>query len=150
MRSFTPLVLSAFFLCVAGAGCGGGDDATATEETPAASVETAQAEPEPEPIPLPAGFPEVVPLFPGMEITEAEVIDADKAMFRVVAATKSTFEDVLEHYEKTFREAGWAEDMSMVQEGMAIISASKDGFMVTVESQEGGLGCYITYTTGNL
>ena len=140
-------------VCSTLAACGG-DDAAVDETTEAADAPQAVAqdepEPEPEPIPLPEGFPESVPMLEGLEITSAEVVDAGKGMFKVVCASTLTIDAVLEHYEAVFSEGGWTEDMSMANEGMTIISATKDGLLVTVESHEGGLGCFVTITTGNL
>ncbi len=155
MRSFVNVFLAAL-LCAAIAGCGGGGEEPAAEDSaetasgPPALETVAPEEPEPEPIPLPEGFPESVPMLEGLEITSAEVLDAGKGMFKVVGASTMVIDDVLEHYEAVFSEGGWTEDMSMANEGMTIISASKDGLLVTVESYEGGLGSIVTITTGNL
>ena len=155
MRSFISVFLAGL-LCAAIAGCGGGDEAPAPEDSadtasaPPSLEAVAQEEPEPEPIPLPDGFPESVPMLEGLEITSAEVLDAGKGMFKVVGASTLMIDDILEHYEAVFSEGGWAEDMSMANEGMTIISAIKDGLLVTVESYEGGLGSIVSITTGNL
>ncbi len=135
----------------------GGDDAAVDESAEAADAPPAletvlqeEPEPEPEPIPLPEGFPDSVPLLEGLQITSAEVLDADKGMFKVVGVSTMVIDDILEHYEAVFSEGGWTEDMSMANEGMTIISAIKDGFLVTVESHEGGLGSIVSITTGNV
>ena len=150
MRYFVvALVCSTFASC-------GGDDAAVDETTEPADAPQAVAqeepepEPEPEPIPLPEGFPESVPMLEGLEITSAEVLDAGKGMFKVVGASTLSIDDVLEHYETVFNEGDWTEDMSMANEGMTIISAIKDGLLVTVESNKGGLASIVTITTGNL
>lgn len=155
MRSFTNVFLTGL-LCAAIAGCGGGGEEPAAEdsaaeagEPPALEADT-QAPPEPEPIPLPEGFPESVPMLKGLEITSAEILDAGKGMFKVVGASTLAINDILEHYEAVFSEGGWTEDMLMDNEGMTIISAIKDGLLVTVESNKGGLGSIVTITTGNL
>ena len=150
MRLFMNPMLAAL-MCLAIVGCGGGDEPAeeAVSETAAApKMPAAPAEPEPEPIPLPDGYPEAASVFPGLEITSAEVLDAEKIMYKVTGATTKTFDDVLEYYEKYFADGGWEEDMIMTQPDQAIISFSKDGLLVAVEAMEGGLGCYVTITTG--
>ena len=153
MRILTT-VLGLTLMGLALAACSG-DDAAVDESTEAAdsppALETVlQEEPEPEPIPLPEGFPDSVPLLEGLQITSAEVLDAGKGMFKVVGVSTMVIDDILAHYEAVFSEGGWTEDMSMANEGMTIISAIKDGFLVTVESHQGGLGSIVTITTGNL
>ena len=155
MRILTT-VLGLTLMGLALAACSG-DDAAVDESTEAADAPPAletvlqeEPEPEPEPIPLPEGFPESVPLLEGLQITSVEVLDADKGMFKVVGVTTMVIDDILAHYEAVFSEGGWTEDMSMANEGMTIISAIKDGFLVTVESHQGGLGSIVTITTGNL
>jgi len=155
MRILTT-VLGLTLMGLALAACSG-DDAAVDESTEAAdsppALETVlqeEPEPEPEPIPLPEGFPDSVPLLEGLQITSAEVLDADKGMFKVVGVSTMVIDDILAHYEAVFSEGGWTEDMSMANEGMTIISAIKDGFLVTVESHQGGLGSIVTITTGNL
>ena len=153
-------ILTTFFgvalMCLILAACGG-DDAAVDESAEAAdappvleALSQEEPEPEPEPIALPEGFPETVPMLEGLEITSAEVLDADKGMFKVVGVSTMVIDEILEHYEAVFREGGWTEDMSMANEGMTIIAAIKDGLLVTVESHEGGVGSIVTITTGNL
>ena len=159
MRILTT-VLGLTLMGLALAACGG-DDAAVDDAAVEKSAEAADAppaletvlqeepEPEPEPIPLPEGFPDSVPLLEGLQITSAEVLDAGKGMFKVVGMSTMVIDEILEHYEAVFREGGWTEDMSMANEGMTIISAIKDGFLVTVQSHQGGLGSIVTITTGN-
>ena len=153
-------ILTTFFgvalMCLILAACGG-DDAAVDESAEAAdappvleALSQEEPEPEPEPIALPEGFPETVPMLEGLEITSAEVLDADKGMFKVVGVSTMVIDEILEHYEAVFREGGWTEDMSMANEGMTIIAAIKDGFLVTVESHEGSLGSIVSITTGNV
>lgn len=147
-------VFGVALMCFALAACGGDDaavdESTETVEAPPALKAVTKEKPEPVPIPVPGGFPKSFPILEGLEITFAQVLDADKGMYKVVGASTLTIAEVLEHYEAVFTEGGWAEDMSMDNEGMTIISAIKDGLLVTVESHEGGLGSVVSITTGNL
>lgn len=151
MRLLKNPMLAALICLAMVAGCGGGDepaDETVTETTSAEDAAAAPAEPEPELISLPEGFPEAASILPGLEITSAEELDAEKIMYRVTGATTKNVESVLNYYEKYFTDGGWTEDMVMLQPNQAIISFSKDGLLVAVEAMEGGLGCYVTITTG--
>ena len=100
-------ILTTFFgvalMCLILAACGG-DDAAVDESAGAADAAPAlqaltqiDREPEPEPIPLPEGFPETVPMLEGLEITSAEVLDADKGMFKVVGVSTMVIDEILEH-----------------------------------------------------
>ena len=155
MRSFIHFCVVTL-MCAALTACGGGRDEAAVEDaaepsdTPPVVERADLQEPELEPIALPEGFPETVPMLADLDITSAETQDAGKRMFKVVGRSTLTIDEVLEHYEKVFPENGWSEDMSMATEGMTIISAKKDGLLVMIESNKGGLGSIVTMTTGNL
>ena len=134
-------------LAVLGCGSEGKDSAVGNlgAPEPALAIEAA-----PEPMALPEGFPEGVHLYPEMELTEVVVIDADELRYKVVGASRTSVDDVLEYYEKYFPENAWDEDMIMAQPGNTIISFTKDGLLQYVEAKEGGYGCYVTITTGRL
>ena len=155
MRSFMFFCLVTL-MCAALTACGGGGDETAVEDTVDASdtplpVESADLEEsEPEPIALPEGFPEAAPMLADLDITSAETLDADKRMFKVVGHSTLTVDAVLEHYEKVFSETDWKVEGSSAWKDMTVISASKDGLFVMIESNKGGPGSIVDITTANL
>lgn len=155
MRSFMFFCLVTL-MCAALTACGGGGDETALEDTVDASdtplpVESADLEePEPEPIALPEGFPEAAPMLAELDITSVETQDAGKQMFKVVGHSTLTVDEVLEYYEKVFAETGWKVEGSSAWKEMTVISASKDGLFVMIESNKGGPNSIVDITTANL
>ena len=147
MRSIVPWVL-AMTLAVFSVGCGNGEEAASESAPEASDTAAAPAEAAPPAVTLPDGYPENIPMYPELELTAAETLDAATAQFKITGTTLDSYERVLERYEVTFREAGWTEEMSMSMEGTSIITVSKDGLIVTVEAIEGGRGSILTYTTG--
>jgi len=161
MKRIVLTLFSAIALA-AMAGCSKPADETATAspetETQLAAVEPpSQPAPAPAPEPkeepkpqvaLPEGLPAVVHVYPKMDITEVNTLNADEKQYEIKGESKSSVVDVLNYYAKYFRENGWEEDMLMEQPANTVISFKKDGILEYVESQEGGYGCYVTITTG--
>ena len=122
--------------------------AVAPEQAP---VSAPEPQPEPEPgIELPEGLPAVVHVFPKIKVTEVITINAGENQYEIKGETDSSTVQVLNYYIKYFRENGWEEDMLMEHEGNTVVSFKKDGILQYVDSVEGGYGCYVTITTGNV
>lgn len=155
MNRFSLLLLSTLALATI-AGCSKpADEVSKDASTPQTETATAAPTPAPTPVPepkpqvaLPEGLPAVVHVYPEIEVTEVNTLNAAELQFEIKGETSKSVVQVLNYYAKYFRDNGWEEDMLMEQPGNTVISFKKDGVLEYVESTEGGPGCRVTITTG--
>ncbi len=112
--------------------------AAPAEPTPAAKAEVA----------LPEGFSAHFHVHPEMTVSSAETVDAAQGQYKVMGELRASSREVLDYFVKYFHDNGWEEDAVMEQEGNAVVSFTKDGYLQYVDTHEGGIGAQITITTG--
>ncbi|PCJ58250.1 MAG: hypothetical protein COA73_10080 [Candidatus Hydrogenedentota bacterium] len=129
-------------------GCGGGSDEAVPDAPEAVEETAASTESDTSTVSLPEGLPQAVPILPGLVITESEVLNADLKQFRIKGDSEMDVDQVLDYYLKLFEAEGWEEDSVMAQPANIICSFIKDGLLVFVDANTGGIGSIVEIITG--
>ncbi len=155
MRLFSIVCVLAAAIAVAGCAKPADEPASpaAVDAAPAPQPASTPASAEPTPaakaeVALPEGFSAHFHVHPEMTVSSAETVDAAQGQYKVMGELRASSREVLDYFVKYFQDNGWEEDAVMEQEGNAVVSFKKDGYLQYVDTHEGGIGARITITTG--